>query len=219
MLRRALLPALILSASPALAAPEGDPLADLMGPELYERTGMDKLDADEREALVRWLQGRDAGRRVAERSAPPVSPSPAAAPPEPGRAPEPEALDEESAGREGPGWLSWLGGDEEAAEEAVEEPAGVQEETAGRDGGLFAFMRGGDDAENSFRARIDGPFEGWRGDTVFRLDNGQVWQQRRSDVFVTELDSPEVILKRNRLGFYSMEVPAVDETVLVKRIR
>lgn len=208
-MRRALLSALILASSPALAAPDADPLADLMGPQVYERTGMDKLDADEREALRLWLQGHEAGRRAAVRAAPAPQAEPASAA---------GSMDEESAGREGPGWLSWFASDENETE-AEQETEGVQEETAGRDGGLFAFLESSDDAANTFRSRIDGKFEGWRGETYFRLENGQVWQQRRQGVFLADLDSPEVILRRNRLGFYAMEVPAAGETVLVKRIR
>src|SRR6056297_1835362 len=35
------------------------------------------------------------------------------------------------------------------------------------------------DREQVIRARITGAFSGWSGDTLFRLDNGQVWQQRQ----------------------------------------
>lgn len=32
---------------------------------------------------------------------------------------------------------------------------------------------------NKYNANISGPFHGVSGETIFRLDNGQVWQQRR----------------------------------------
>ena len=67
-------------------------------------------------------------------------------------------------------------------------------------------------------SRIDGPFEGWTGNTVFRLENGQVWQQRRPSRLLYRADSPEVIIRRSRAGFHSMEVPEAGRTVLVHRL-
>lgn len=80
----------------------------------------------------------------------------------------------------------------------------------------------GDDrtvASGAIHARIAGEFSGWTGDTVFELDNGEVWQQRQPGRLSFHAVEPEVILRRNRLGFYSMEVPAAGRTVLVRRLR
>ena len=69
------------------------------------------------------------------------------------------------------------------------------------------------------RSRIDGPFRGWRGNkTRFRLENGEVWEQRQSSTFMVKLDSPEVIIKKGRFG-YTMEVPSIGKRVHVKQIR
>ena len=69
------------------------------------------------------------------------------------------------------------------------------------------------------RSRIDGPFRGWRGNrTRFRLENGEVWEQRQSSTFMVKLDSPEVIIKKGRFG-YTMEVPSIGKRVHVKQIK
>lgn len=71
---------------------------------------------------------------------------------------------------------------------------------------------------SEIRSRIKGSFEGWSGNTIFRLENGQVWQQRRPSRFFFRADSPEVIIRRGRASFYTMEVPAAGRSVLVQRI-
>ena len=69
------------------------------------------------------------------------------------------------------------------------------------------------------RSRIDGPFKGWRNNkTRFKLENGEIWEQRQPSTFITQLDSPQVIIKKRRFG-YTMEVPAIGRSVHVKRIK
>ena len=70
-----------------------------------------------------------------------------------------------------------------------------------------------------FRSRIVGQFKGWMGDTRFRLENGQVWQQRTRGRYYRKLDSPEVLLIRTRLGFWKLQVLDTGKAVGVKRIR
>ena len=68
------------------------------------------------------------------------------------------------------------------------------------------------------RSRIKGEFTGWRaGKTRFVLENGDVWQQRQTSTYVTSLDSPEVIIRKKFFG-YAMEIPAINKTVLVKKV-
>lgn len=74
------------------------------------------------------------------------------------------------------------------------------------------------DREQRIRASITGDFDGWNGDTVFPLDNGQVWQQRLDSRFPYNDDEREVIIDRNLLGFYRMTHVASGRAVGVKRI-
>jgi len=70
----------------------------------------------------------------------------------------------------------------------------------------------------SIRTRIDGAFRGWEGRTVFRLANGQVWQQRLSGSYRYSADAPEVILERGRFGYY-LKVVATGRQISVKRLK
>ena len=68
-------------------------------------------------------------------------------------------------------------------------------------------------------SRIAGEFDGWEGRTRFTLENGQIWEQRRSSRWKICLQSPEVRLYQNFLGAWEMEVVAEDRTIGVRRIR
>ena len=67
--------------------------------------------------------------------------------------------------------------------------------------------------------RIAGRFTGWTGNTVFKLENGQVWKQAGTGYFSNiELDHPQVIIKK--LGFgYLLTLPGHGATVFVRRIK
>ena len=66
---------------------------------------------------------------------------------------------------------------------------------------------------------IQQPFTGWSGDTVFTLENGQVWQQRRSGNYHYVGNHPEVKINKNFLGFFRMELLESGKAVLVKRLK
>lgn len=68
-------------------------------------------------------------------------------------------------------------------------------------------------------ARILGAFEGWDGETRFRLDNGQVWQQRVGGRYrVPARTNPEVEIERSRFGYY-LKLVETGRTVGVHRVR
>lgn len=76
-----------------------------------------------------------------------------------------------------------------------------------------------DETPTLIRSRIDGHFDGWRRNgTLFRLQNGQIWEQRQPGTFVTSLESPEVIIRENRFG-HTMEVVEIGRKVHVRRVR
>lgn len=70
-----------------------------------------------------------------------------------------------------------------------------------------------------FVTRIVGEFSGWEGDTQFNLENGQVWVQRRTSRWKTELQNPEVRVYQTFLGAFEMEVIETGRSVGVRRIR
>ena len=75
------------------------------------------------------------------------------------------------------------------------------------------------EGREELRARVLPPFTGWDGKTVFRLDNGQVWQQRRSGRYTYRGEDSSVVITKNSFGFYDMQLLEADRSVGVKRIR
>jgi hypothetical protein len=65
---------------------------------------------------------------------------------------------------------------------------------------------------------IVGKFTGWSGDTIFKLANGQVWQQADTTTFETNLQDPAVVIKRLGTG-YLLTLPGHGATVFVKRLQ
>jgi len=77
------------------------------------------------------------------------------------------------------------------------------------------------DAEASdlkIATRIKGKFTGWDGRTIFRLVNGQVWQQRQAGKYAYRAESPEVILKRGNFGYY-LKIVSTRLQIPVKRLK
>lgn len=75
------------------------------------------------------------------------------------------------------------------------------------------------EAPEAIAARIKGEFKGWSGKTIFRLDNGQVWQQRVGGNYRSaRRTDPEVVVERGRFGYY-LRLVETGRSVGVKRIR
>jgi hypothetical protein len=68
------------------------------------------------------------------------------------------------------------------------------------------------------RTCIDGDFEGWDGDTVFELCNGQVWMQSSYSYTYHYAYRPHVVIYNTGFG-YRMQVEGLSETVAVVRLR
>ena len=65
-------------------------------------------------------------------------------------------------------------------------------------------------------SRIDGEFKGWEGETVFRLQNGEIWQQASSGYRFNYAYSPRVLIYQSGDGF-RMKVEGIDEDIAVRR--
>jgi hypothetical protein len=69
-------------------------------------------------------------------------------------------------------------------------------------------------------SHIAGVFSGWRGHTVFTLENGQEWQQNESGMFdAGKLESPGVRIKPMLLGSWLMYVDNCGCSVRVQRTK
>ena len=66
--------------------------------------------------------------------------------------------------------------------------------------------------------RISGTFEGWKGKTIFKMDNGQIWQQVTYAYTYHYAYRPKVYIIKTR-GAYKMKVEGVSETIFVKRLK
>lgn len=75
-------------------------------------------------------------------------------------------------------------------------------------------------AEKNFQiaAKVVPSFRGWYGKTTFRLDNGQIWQQRMRGRLRYTGTSSEILITKNALGGYVLEHLETGRSVLVKRI-
>ena len=67
-------------------------------------------------------------------------------------------------------------------------------------------------------SEIDGEFHGWDGETVFKLANGQIWQQAEYDYEYEYAYRPEVTIYKTA-GGYKMKVEDMGDTIYVKRIK
>jgi hypothetical protein len=67
-------------------------------------------------------------------------------------------------------------------------------------------------------SEIEGDFNGWDGETIFKLGNGQIWQQAEYDYDYEYAFQPSVTIYRTGSG-YKMKVEDVEETIAVKRIK
>jgi hypothetical protein len=74
--------------------------------------------------------------------------------------------------------------------------------------------------EQEILSAILPPFNGWWGDTIFKLENGQVWQQRQGGNYPYHGDpKPQVKITKNFMGFFRMELVAKGKVVQVKRLK
>lgn len=68
-------------------------------------------------------------------------------------------------------------------------------------------------------SHIAGAFTGWTGETVFKLDNGQLWKQAGPGYFAdVRLQHPHVVIKKLAFG-YLLTLPGHSETVFVRRLQ
>jgi hypothetical protein len=69
-------------------------------------------------------------------------------------------------------------------------------------------------------SRLVGEFKGWRGNTSFTLENGQVWDQADgSELFASKLLNPKVRLNFSGLSGWKLQVEGYNSWVKVKRVK
>lgn len=73
-------------------------------------------------------------------------------------------------------------------------------------------------SSNAIESCIDGDFNGWEGETIFKLCNGQIWQQSEYAYTYEYAYRPDVVIYKTSSG-YRMKVQDVEETIGVTRIK
>ena len=74
-------------------------------------------------------------------------------------------------------------------------------------------------SDGPFEATLVGDFTGWRGKTVFRLDNGQIWRQRSSSQYRHRGNDQRVKFDKNWMGGWEMTVVSSGKSVLVSKVK
>jgi hypothetical protein len=99
---------------------------------------------------------------------------------------------------------------------AAETP--VNASAASTEQSLGAEQVPGTDEVDELVSNLVGSFNGWDGNTVFRLDNGQAWQQVDSSYQYARSEGPRVTIRRAAFGSYLLQVEGVGKAVRVRRI-
>ena len=159
----------------------------------FSAAGLEKLSATELAALSAWIESRNAPTAM---QAPANVSSPvilAPLPVIPAKAPEvPASNQQPTTALDAP--------EARFGQEQIVEPVA-------------------EDIPEQISAHLQGEFRGWDGQTVFRLDNGQVWRQRVGGKYRSpRRTDPEVLVEKGRFGYY-MKVVESGRTVAVKRVR
>lgn len=144
-----------------------------------------------------------------------------ATPPDTAQSPVPD-ISKERWKRFGKGLLQFIGGVADAYVEIETQrmQAPDQPLIIASGGGTVVKSGGETVVAGSFpmTSRISGAFEGWTGDTIFQLANGQVWQQSSPGYRYHYAYSPRVTIYRTGTS-YQMKVAGFDALVDVVRVR
>lgn len=73
-------------------------------------------------------------------------------------------------------------------------------------------------AQSVIESQVDGEFDGWEGETVVKLMNGQIWLQTEYYYEYHYAYMPEVLVYQSR-GDWKMKVEGIDKAVGVEQLR
>ncbi|MEH6608181.1 MAG: hypothetical protein V7696_02345 [Halioglobus sp.] len=174
----------------------GSQLEEVMTADEISAMGLKKLSPQEQQQLLEWVQNF-------RQTTPVVADSPAAVPAVTTTTATTDATSSAKAAAP-------------STTVATESSAITAEATATTEADNFGKAA---EQADEMTSRIPGTFTGWTGNTKFVLENGQVWQQRYATRWTTELENPEVIVKRGLFGLHRMEIVDTSKSVPVKRIK
>lgn len=76
----------------------------------------------------------------------------------------------------------------------------------------------GSSCSPAIESSLSGEFNGWDGETIFKLDNGQIWQQAEYDYTYSYSYRPDITIYQTSSGC-RMKVEDEEETIIVKRLK
>lgn len=75
------------------------------------------------------------------------------------------------------------------------------------------------DIPERIESRLIGAFEGWSKDSLFTLENGQVWRCMQCNEVYHRAESPAVTIRRSFTGVYWIKVEGLNQQAKVRRIK
>jgi len=82
-----------------------------------------------------------------------------------------------------------------------------------------SFGKVNEEEANEITSRILGQFDGWTGDTLFRLENGQVWRQSGNGFLKVSMNNPKVTIEKAVFGGFRLSIEGYNSRVKVKRVQ
>jgi len=77
-----------------------------------------------------------------------------------------------------------------------------------------------DEDRTTITSKLVGTFDGWDGQSVFELENGQIWAQTSKTKWHTkEVENPVAIIEPGMFGTWRLHVEGLDKDCRVKRIQ
>ena len=73
---------------------------------------------------------------------------------------------------------------------------------------------------NSISSTIAGKFDGWSGNELVKLSNGQVWRVvDGSSAVLSPMNNPKVTIERNFIGTYFLKIEGTNNSPKVRRVQ
>jgi hypothetical protein len=93
--------------------------------------------------------------------------------------------------------------------------------TESTDGDQRGFRSEKDEEDRSpITSRIVGTFSGWDGQTVFKLENGMIWEQADKDKFyIREVENPVAVIEPGIFGTWRLHIEGYNSKCRVERIQ
>lgn len=69
-------------------------------------------------------------------------------------------------------------------------------------------------------SRLSGTFTGWSGDTEFKLENGQIWEQNNDSILsIAAIPNPQIMITKGVFNAYYLSVNGVMGSVRVRLVK